>query len=157
MKDLGRKQRFPRGRFQLDERTKFGMALAGYKHPEIGKWITVLDIVFQFPVAWIGLNKVEAIELAKLLFKNTEDIRLPKWRRHAIDTSLKEEELRVTVVTFRQRKIYSSLYEATINLKVDREKKILTIDFPGPVVSIGLDKTDAVMLGKMLIRKAEEL
>jgi len=157
MKDLGRTQRFPRGRFQLDERTKFGMGLAGYKYPEIDKWITVLDIMFQFPVAWIGLTKIEAIELSKILFKNTEDIRLPKWRTHAVNTSLKEGELRVTVVTFRQRKTYSSLYEATISLKVDREKKILTIDFPGPVVSIGLDKTDAVMLGEMLILKAQEL
>lgn len=138
------------------------MVLAGYKHPEVGKWITVLDIEFRFPVAWIGLTKDEAIELAEILSKNTEDIHLPKWRTHAVDTSAKERELRATVVTFRQassrrRKVYSSIFEATISIRVDQEKRVLIIDFPGPVVSIGLDKADAATLGKMLIQEAEEL
>lgn len=157
MKDLGRTSWAPRGKFQLDDGTEFRMALAGYKHPEVGKWITVLHIEFRFPVAWIGLTKAEAIELVKILFKNTEDIHLPKWRTHALDISAKEGELRVTAVTFRQRKVYSSLYEASISLRVDREKRVLIIDFPGPAISVGLDKADAVTLGRMLIRKAEEL
>jgi hypothetical protein len=133
------------------------MGLAGYKHPEVSKWVTVLDIEFRFPVARIGMTRAEAIELAKILSKNAEDIYLPKWKTHGVDTSAKEGELRVTAVTFRQRKVYSSLYEANISLRVDHKKKVLIIDFPGPIVSIGLDKADAVTLERMLIRKAEEL
>jgi len=157
MKDLGRTNRAPRGKFQLDDRTEFRMSLGAYKHPEVGKWITVLHIDFSFPVAWIGLTKAEAIELAKILSKNTKDIKLPKWRTRSVDTSAKEGELKVTAVTFRQRKVYSTRYEASIGFRMDREKKVLVIDFPGPVINIGLDKADAVMIGRMLIRKAEEL
>jgi hypothetical protein len=148
MKDLGPTSRFPRGKF-LKDRLELGMALGAERNTITGKWTTMLYIEFSFPVARIALDKAEATTMAKILFKNTED--LPKSKIPPTG----DGEPRLSLSIFRDDGVVSTVAKADVAANL--VEKTVVINFPDWVGAIGVEKADAEELARMLLSKAEEL
>ncbi len=155
----------PRGLFRLDQGTEFEIHFSSVRDPQVGKWIPLVSIAFKWsPVAFIELAKLEAKDLGNRLLQNADELYLPKWRTHAADFRIGDDEIYVTEVVmrhpyqgFRQKRVYSSFFNARVLIRGLKERGVIRVEFHSPIVLIGLDKTEAAELGEMLIKQAEEL